>query len=185
MIKLQNLLAENMRRFNTKNLSEDLKLNAAAGFAEYILPKVQPGYDFETEFHTIKSAGTNEINVWQKTHLLIASSKQMALAYGNMGELGANGQKDNLVPTFAALNATGLARPLGALTMQSLLGYVMLYMDAAVVDKGLKTFIQQAKVPLPSQPLTAQSLQAIATKYKAVQQYNSMNTSLMAALGIK
>jgi hypothetical protein len=149
-----------------------------------ILPKIQPGYDFETAFHTTVSAGSNTINSWRNVHLLVATSKKMVIAYGEMAPPSQPGQ-EKYAPVFAAMNSTGLVVPKGALTMEALLGNVMLYIDAAAAEAGLKTFIQQAKVPQPTQPLTTQSLQAIATKYKAVQQYNSMVNSLKIALDVK
>jgi hypothetical protein len=149
-----------------------------------ILPKIQPGYDFQTAFHTVVSAGSNTINSWRNTHLLVATNKKMVIAVGEMAPPSQPGQ-EKYAPAFVALNDAGLARPAGALTMESLLGNVMLYIDSAAVDKGLAEFLKRAGVPASPQPLTSQSLQAIATKYKAVQQYTSMNTSLMAALGIK
>lgn len=185
MIKLQNLLAENMRRFNTKNLSEDLKLNQSADFATKILPMIQPGYDFQTGFHTIVSPRENTINSWRNTHLLVATNKKAIIAFGEMAPPALVAGQEKYAPMYAFLNDTGNMRKAGALTMESLLGNVMLFIDSAAVDKGLKTFIQQTKVPASTQPLTSQSLLAIATKFKAVQQYNSMNNSLMAALGIK
>jgi hypothetical protein len=185
MKNLESMLAENMRRFNTKNLSEDLNLNAAADFAGMILPKIQPGYDFQTAFHTLVSAGSNTINSWRNVHSLVATSKKMVIVVGEMAPPAAVAGQEKYAPMFAAINASGLVVPQGALTMESLLGAVIRYIDGAAVEKGLKTFIQQAKVPQPTQPLTTQSLQAIATKYKAVQLYNSMATSLKIALDIK
>jgi hypothetical protein len=186
MENLESRLAENMRRFNTKNLTE--QSNSAVRFAEDIMPTLQPGYNKKEAFGTPINARTGVFNEWRNVHLLVPTAKNLAIASGDMSAPVAPNTPLNYAPTFAIITTLTDAKsvvPLGPLTMELLIKVVMIHMDGPAVTAGLGTFIRSAKVPMPTQPLTVKTMETIAQRAGVVDKYVRMRNELHAALGIK
>lgn len=166
MIKLQNLLAENMRRFNTKNLSEQAQVAAPGegqAFVDESYAKLKPGYNSipnDPKSDLILGIQSNkDVVSFRNAHILLSSDKTRGLIIGT--QIISDKQ---LVNTYAILQKTAslqvVPQPV-KLTFGIALEHMLTYIDSDAIAKGGKAWLAAAQVPMPTRMTSTADIVAL------------------------
>jgi hypothetical protein len=166
MKNLESILAENMRRFNTKNLNEQDTSGTPLVTAEYA--KLKPGYNYIPPANateqgvTLAYGGTDsEGQTFNDAHVLLSADKTKGLIQG-IYMMGPNSKPALRAALLDPVKQT--VSLLNTFTFETAFENMIMYIDKNAIASGGKQWLKQIGIPIPATLNTTTAVTALIAK---------------------